>query len=62
MTRNTSDTPRPVDDREIAIVGIGSRFPQADGVAAYWEMLQEGRDTLETLNDAELRAAGVRTR
>jgi amino acid adenylation domain-containing protein len=59
MTRNTSDTPRPVDDREIAIVGIGSRFPQADGVAAYWEMLQEGRDTLETLNDAELRAAGV---
>ena len=59
MTRNTSDTLRPVDDREIAIVGIGCRFPQADGVAAYWEMLQEGRDTLQTLNDAQLRAAGV---
>lgn len=30
----------------IAIVGMGCRFPQADGLEAYWRLLAEGRDAI----------------
>ncbi|MFA7238800.1 MAG: beta-ketoacyl synthase N-terminal-like domain-containing protein [Sulfuricellaceae bacterium] len=30
----------------IAIVGMGCRFPQADGLEAYWRLLSEGRDAI----------------
>lgn len=30
----------------IAIVGMGCRFPQADGLDAYWRLLSEGRDAI----------------
>ncbi|OBK35451.1 hypothetical protein A5658_08640 [Mycobacterium sp. 1245111.1] len=33
-------------DEPIAIIGIGCRFPGADGPAAFWEMLAEGRDAV----------------
>jgi myxalamid-type polyketide synthase MxaD len=36
-----SDSPEP-----IAIVGIGCRFPQADGPAAYWRLLTGGVDAI----------------
>ncbi len=37
--------PRPqVADEPIAIVGIGCRFPGADGPAAFWELLSRGVD------------------
>jgi acyl transferase domain-containing protein len=33
----------------IAIVGIGCRFPRAESVAAYWDLLAEGRDAITTV-------------
>ncbi len=31
------------DDQKVAIIGIGCRFPGADGPQAFWELLREGR-------------------
>ncbi len=52
----------------VAIVGMGCRFPQADGLDAYWRLLAEGRDAirevpierwdLEQLFDPNPNAAG----
>ncbi|HXS85984.1 MAG TPA: SDR family NAD(P)-dependent oxidoreductase [Mycobacterium sp.] len=33
-------------DEPIAIIGIGCRFPGADGPAAFWELLTDGRDAV----------------
>ncbi len=33
-------------DEPIAIIGIGCRFPGADGPAAFWDLLSEGRDAV----------------
>jgi len=30
----------------IALIGMGCRFPQADGLEAYWKLLAEGRDAI----------------
>jgi phthiocerol/phenolphthiocerol synthesis type-I polyketide synthase C len=39
--------PRPMSaDEPIAIIGIGCRFPGADGPAAFWRLLTEGRDAV----------------
>ena len=38
------DRPAPVADEPIAIVGIGCRFPGADGPAAFWQLLSSGAD------------------
>ncbi|WP_431873287.1 SDR family NAD(P)-dependent oxidoreductase [Amycolatopsis sacchari] len=43
----------------IAIVGIAGRLPGARDVGEYWRNLAEGRETLSTLADEELLAAGV---
>ena len=40
----------PGRDREpIAIVGIGCRFPGADGPAAFWRLLRDGVDAIGDL-------------
>jgi len=36
-------------DEEIAVVGIGGRYPGAHGVAEFWELLREGRDCITDL-------------
>ena len=33
----------------IAIVGIGCRFPKADGPQAFWELLRNGVDAIDEL-------------
>ncbi|MBD3007223.1 type I polyketide synthase [Streptomyces sp. 5-10] len=43
----------------IAVIGMAGRFPMARGVAEFWQNLREGRECLETLDDAELRRQGV---
>ena len=52
----------PAPDRggELAVVGLGCRFPGAGSVQEFWDNLLAGRDTLTTFTDAELTAAGVR--
>jgi phthiocerol/phenolphthiocerol synthesis type-I polyketide synthase E len=44
---------------DVAIIGIAGRFPGADDLAAFWENLRAGRETITHFSDDELRAAGV---
>jgi len=40
------------DEESVVIVGMGCRFPGADGIEAYWDLLREGRDaTVEIPGD-----------
>ncbi len=50
----TSDQPR-----DIAIIGVVGRFPDADDLGAFWRNLREGRDSISFLTTEELIAAGV---
>jgi acyl transferase domain-containing protein/acyl-CoA synthetase (AMP-forming)/AMP-acid ligase II/SAM-dependent methyltransferase/acyl carrier protein len=42
----------PVEDRRIAILGIGCRLPRADGVDAFWKLLREGGFAVRELPEA----------
>jgi acyl transferase domain-containing protein/acyl-CoA synthetase (AMP-forming)/AMP-acid ligase II/aryl carrier-like protein len=42
-------TPRHAADEPIAVIGIGCRFPGADGPAAFWQALREGADAIGPL-------------
>ncbi|MEL7313642.1 MAG: beta-ketoacyl synthase N-terminal-like domain-containing protein, partial [Cyanobacteria bacterium J06559_3] len=44
---------------EIAIIGMAGRFPGARSVAAFWDLLREGREAIAQLNDETLRQQGV---
>ncbi|MEU1708745.1 beta-ketoacyl synthase N-terminal-like domain-containing protein [Streptomyces sp. NPDC005706] len=46
-------------DSDVAIVGMACRFPGADSVERFWDVLSEGRETLTRYTDEELLAAGV---
>ncbi len=45
--------------RDIAIIGMAGRFPEADSVEAFWENLRRGRDSIRRFSREELLAAGV---
>ncbi|MGF1495533.1 MAG: alpha/beta fold hydrolase [Elainellaceae cyanobacterium] len=47
---NETDPARVTKD-EIAIVGLGCRFPGADNPAEFWQLLQEGRDAITRVGD-----------
>jgi polyketide synthase PksJ len=49
----------PGHDDRIAIVGMACRVPGAADVEAFWRNLVDGRESIETVTDHELRAAGV---
>ena len=49
----------PMSNSSIAIVGMAGRFPGAPNIEAFWRNLRDGVEAIRTLNDAELRAAGV---
>ncbi|WP_146661649.1 beta-ketoacyl synthase N-terminal-like domain-containing protein, partial [Enhygromyxa salina] len=42
----------------IAIVGIGCRFPSADGPEAFWQLLREGVDAITEVSPARERLCG----
>ncbi|MFJ4091476.1 SDR family NAD(P)-dependent oxidoreductase [Kitasatospora sp. NPDC089913] len=44
---------------QIAVVGMAGRFPGAPDVDTFWRNLEEGRESIEVLSEAGLRAAGV---
>jgi amino acid adenylation domain-containing protein len=50
----SSDKPR-----DIAVIGLVGRFPDADDLGEFWRNLREGRDSISFFTDEELIAAGV---
>ncbi|MBV9788717.1 MAG: acyltransferase domain-containing protein, partial [Chloroflexi bacterium] len=48
-----------MESRDIAIVGMAGRFPGARTLAAFWDNLKHGHDSVSLLSDDELRAEGV---
>lgn len=50
-TADAQDEPagERIADEPIAIVGIGCRFPGADGPAAFWRLLTDGTDAISTV-------------
>ena len=48
-----------ISDSDIAIIAMACRFPGADSVEDFWEVLRDGRETLTRWTDEELLAAGV---
>ncbi|XXY54898.1 type I polyketide synthase [Sorangium sp. So ce269] len=57
MTTPTSGEPRPGLD--VAIIGVAGRFPGARDAATFWQNLCAGVESVSTLTDDELLAAGV---
>ncbi|WP_244967359.1 SDR family NAD(P)-dependent oxidoreductase [Streptomyces cacaoi] len=49
----------PVADTDVAIVGMAGRFPGADDLDAFWQLLSEGREGITRFSREELAAAGV---
>jgi acyl transferase domain-containing protein/surfactin synthase thioesterase subunit/acyl carrier protein len=43
----------------VAIIGMGCRFPGANGVGRYWRNLCEGVESITTFSEGELLASGV---
>ncbi len=43
----------------VAIIGIGCRFPGADGPAAFWKNLEAGKETIRFFTAEDALAAGV---
>ena len=46
-------------DNAIAVVGMAGRFPGANSVAEFWDNLQLGKESIVTLSEHELAAAGI---
>lgn len=47
------------DDNAIAVVGMACRFPGAPDLAAYWDLIDSGREGLTRFDDTELAGRGV---
>ncbi|GAB4215711.1 MAG: hypothetical protein OHK0022_55950 [Roseiflexaceae bacterium] len=47
------------DGSEIAIIGMAGRFPGASDLAAFWNNLRDGVESITFFSDEQLRAAGV---
>lgn len=54
-----ADRPGGVSDTAVAIVGMSCRFAGARGLDRFWDLLRDGREAIETYDDAALSEAGV---
>jgi phthiocerol/phenolphthiocerol synthesis type-I polyketide synthase E len=43
----------------IAVVGMAGRFPGADSLSAFWDNLRRGEESIVTLSEEDLLAAGI---
>lgn len=54
-----SNTHQPINESDIAIIGMAARFPGAQTTQAFWNNLRNGIESMTPLSDDELREAGV---
>ncbi|OBG80574.1 polyketide synthase [Mycobacterium sp. E3298] len=54
-----STTSTELPPNVIAVVGMAGRFPGANDVSAFWDNLRHGKESITTLSEQELKAAGV---
>jgi acyl transferase domain-containing protein/thioesterase domain-containing protein len=54
-----SDSAGTTGSTEIAIIGLAGRFPGARNIEEFWDNLRAGVESIRTLSDEELTAAGV---
>ena len=55
-------TPDNLPPNAIAVIGMAGRFPGADSVTEFWENLRRGEESIQTLSEEDLTAAGVSAR
>lgn len=58
------NTPRPAATADmprhaVAVIGLAGRFPGAEDLHQFWQQVAQGTEVLQSLDDAELEAAGV---
>ncbi|WP_051614121.1 hybrid non-ribosomal peptide synthetase/type I polyketide synthase [Paenibacillus sp. UNC217MF] len=53
------DADRGSIDDSIAIVGMEGKFPGADGIAAYWELLKGGKNAISDIDDKRKALCGI---
>ncbi|MEM9446187.1 MAG: beta-ketoacyl synthase N-terminal-like domain-containing protein [Verrucomicrobiota bacterium] len=46
-------------DQRIAIIGMSGRFPGAENLDEFWELLREGKSGIREVSETELKEAGV---
>ncbi|MBW3571398.1 MAG: acyltransferase domain-containing protein [Gemmatimonadetes bacterium] len=44
---------------DVAVIGMAGRFPAADDLQAFWQILRDGREAIRRFSPDELRAAGI---
>lgn len=49
----------PLPPNAIAVVGMAGRFPGANSISAFWDNLRRGEESIVTLSEDELLAAGI---
>ncbi len=54
-----SINPEMLPDNAIAVVGMAGRFPGANNVSDFWDNLRRGEESIVTLSEQDLRAAGI---
>ncbi|ODR10442.1 polyketide synthase [Mycobacterium sherrisii] len=54
-----SSSTEALPDNAIAVIGMAGRFPGANSVSAFWDNLRRGEESITTLSEEQLRAAGV---
>ena len=58
-TSVTGSTSNSLPPNAIAVVGMAGRFPGADSVSAFWHNLRRDEESIVTLSEDDLMAAGV---
>ncbi|MBE9080311.1 SDR family NAD(P)-dependent oxidoreductase, partial [Romeria aff. gracilis LEGE 07310] len=58
-TAQSSQAPADIAPADIAVVGMACRFPGANSLDEFWQNLCAGVESIATLSDAEILAAGV---
>ena len=59
MSTDSAATANEFPPNAIAVIGMAGRFPGADSVSEFWENLRLGQESVTTLSEEQLSAAGV---